>query len=89
MKTIYVDTQNRCHVADDGTMTAVQEVFFEDKCDAFIEGYCYEQGEGVTKIYPWKDYNILAAYQEQYEAMLPEMQDMRSALTELEVVPDE
>ena len=40
-------------------------------------------------IAPWKDYAILAAYQEQYEAMRAEMEDMQAALTIVGVTPDE
>lgn len=84
MKTIYLDSDFKCHVTDDGTMTAVETDVFDDKCTAFIEGYRYvPPGESWTRsdgtvfhgemIAPWKDYSLLAAAQAQYEAMLADM----------------
>lgn len=69
---------------------------FEGKCPAFIEGYRFiPQGESWTRedgrvfngemCVPFKDYAILKAYQDQYEAMLPEMEDMQNALNLLGV----
>lgn len=83
MRTIYIDADYKCHVANDGTMTAVETDFFDDKCTAFIEGYRFiPTGESWTRedgtvftgemVAPWKDYNILAAYQQQYEEMMAE-----------------
>ena len=100
MRTIYIDADFRCHTADDGAMTAVETDFFDGKCDAFVAGYRFvpdgevwarEDGEVFQgqMIAPWKDYAILAAYQEQYEQMLPEVEDMRQALELLGVSADE
>lgn len=83
MKTIYLDFEFKCHVTDDGTMTAVETDAFDGKCDAFIEGYRYiPEGQSWTRedgkvfhglmIAPHTDYSILAAYQQQYEAMMAE-----------------
>lgn len=75
MKKIYIDSDFRCHVTDDGTMTAVETSFFDGKCDTFIEGYRLKPaGENRTRseIAPWKDYDLLAAAQAQYEADLAE-----------------
>lgn len=80
MRTIYIDADCKCHVADDGTMTAVSTDFFDGKCDNFVEGYrlipeghSWNRPDGVVfhgeMIAPWKDIRILNAYQEQYEAM--------------------
>ena len=63
MRTIHIDSEHKCHVANDGTMVAVETDFFDGKCDAFVEGYCYENG----KIYPWKSYSELDAAQREYE----------------------
>lgn len=79
MKTIYIDPEFKCHVADDGTMAAVETDFFDGKCTAFIEGYRFvPAGESWTRedgkvftgemVAPWVDYNTLAAVQAQYEA---------------------
>lgn len=78
MKTIYFDSEFKCHIANDGTMTAVEIGFFNDKCDAFIEGYRFipadeswmrSDGE-VFKgemIAPWKDFAELDKAQREYE----------------------
>ena len=84
MKTIYYDPDFKCHVTDDGTMTAVETDFFDGKCDMFIEGYrfvpagqTWTRSDGVVfkgeMIAPWEDYHKLQAYQQQYETMMAEM----------------
>ena len=78
MRTIYLDSDFKCHVSDDGTMTAVQIDFFEGKCNTFIEGYRYvpkdenwKRFDGVVfqgeMIAPWKPYSELLSAQEEYE----------------------
>ena len=78
MKTIYLDSDYKCHVTDDGTRTAVEEKFFRDKCDGFIEGYrLVPAGKSWTRpdgtvfcgkmITPWKDYDEMDAAQRAYE----------------------
>ena len=84
--TIYIDNKNRCHLADDGTMTAVETDFFNGKCQTFVEGYKYDTKKRM--IAPWQDYTVLAAAQAQYEAMLAEQQDMQTALESLGVNPN-
>ena len=71
MRTIYVDSDFKCHVADDGTMTAVETNYFENKCDAYIEGYCYEDG----KFYPWQPHSELLGAQAQFERYDAELQE--------------
>ena len=72
---LYIDADFKCHVSNDGTMTAIETDYFDGKCDAFIEGFCYEdRGNGIA-IYPWKDYDELDAAQREYE---------REQLTDLE-----
>lgn len=84
MKTIYIDSEFKCHVNDDGTLTAVSTDFFDGKCSTFVEGYRFvpagerwTREDGVTftgeMVTPWKPYEILAAYQAQHEATLAEM----------------
>lgn len=79
MRTVYLDDEFKCHVTDDGTMTAVSTDFFDGKCDNFVEGYrlipgghCWCRPDGIVfhgeMIAPWKDCRILQACQEQYEA---------------------
>ena len=78
MKTIYIDSEFKCHVSNDGTMTAVETAFFDGKCDAYIEGYRFvPSGETWTRsdgavfhgvmVAPWKDYAELDAAQRSFE----------------------
>ena len=81
MMTIYIDSDYKCHVVNDGIMTEIQTNFFNGKCDAFIEGYRFvPNGESWTRydgvvfhgemIAPWKDYAELDATQREYERQL-------------------
>ena len=81
MRTIYLDSEFKCHVSDDGTMTAAETVFFDGKCDAFTEGYRFvPEGESWTRedgevfrgemIAPWKDFDELDEAQREYERRL-------------------
>ena len=88
--TVYRDKEYKCHVSNDGTMTAVETEAFDGKCAAYIEGFrlilrgeswmrpdgVVFQGEMKT---PWKDIRILRAYQEQYEAMAIDAQTVEKA----------
>lgn len=78
MKTIYLDSEFKCHITNDGTMTAVETSFFDGKCDAFVEGYRFiPNGETWTRedgkmfngemVSPWKDYAELDNTQRMYE----------------------
>jgi hypothetical protein len=91
---VYIDADFKCHVTDDGTMTAVESGFFDDKCEAFIEGYRYiPQGENWTRedgevfegemIAPWKDFAELDEAQRVYEQ--EQLRDALNALNELGV----
>lgn len=81
MKTIYIDSDFKCHLTNDGTMTAVETDCFDGKCDAFIEGHRFVPfGESWTRsdgvvfiglmISPWKDSAGLNFVQRQYEKEL-------------------
>ena len=81
MKTIYIDSEFKCHTSNDGTMTPVSTDFFDGKCDAFVEGYRFvPSSESWTRsdgavfhgemIAPWKDYSELDTAQRQYEKQL-------------------
>ena len=82
MKTVYVDSEFKCHTTNMyGTFREIKTDFFDGKCDTYIEGYRFvPDGESWTRedgktfqgemIAPWKDYNLLEAAQEQYEADL-------------------
>ena len=98
MKTIYLDSEFTCHASDTGSLQALETEVFDGKCDKYIEGYRFvPAGQIWTRddgtrfsglmLSPHKDYDILAAYQEQYEETLAQMQtletenaDMKSAL---------
>lgn len=99
MRTIYIDSDFKCQVTNDGTLTTVETDAFDGKCDAFIEGYRFvpagetwirEDGEVFAgeMVAPWRDYAMLEAYQAQYAQMLPEMEDMRQALETMGVTVD-
>ena len=80
MRTIYVDSDYRCHVTNDGTMTAVETDFFDGKCDTFVEGYCYDTRNGYVQIYPVKPFSELDATQREYERIL--LEEYEAALAE-------
>lgn len=78
MRTIYIDSDFKCHTSNDGTMTEIRTDFFDGKCDVFIEGYRFvpcddawvrDDGEVFCgeMIAPWKDYDGLDAAQRAYE----------------------
>lgn len=67
MKTIYVDSEYKCHVTNDGTMTAIETDSFDGKCDAYIEGCCYDTSKEYIQVYPWKSFAELDAAQRAYE----------------------
>lgn len=78
MRTIYVDSDFKCHVASADGMTAIETDFFDGKCDTFVEGYRFvPNGETWTRsdgvvflgemISPWKDYVELDNVQRKYE----------------------
>lgn len=71
MRTIYVDSDFKCHVTNDGAMVAVETDYFGDKCDAYIEGYCYDIEQGA--IYPWVSSDELDGIQQDYERELVAM----------------
>ncbi len=70
MRTIYYDSEFKCHTVNDGTMTAVETSFFDGKCDAFVEGYSYDTSKGYAQVYPWKPYAELDNAQREYERQL-------------------
>lgn len=82
MRTIFIDSNNKCHVTNDGTMTAVETDFFDGKCDAFVDGFCCEVGENGTAIYPWTNSEELEEVQRTYEHEL--LTEYESALAEIE-----
>ena len=95
MKTIYLDSEFRCHVTNDGTMSAVETDFFDGKCDEFVEGYrlvpegcMWTRADGEVfcgeMIVPWKPWNELDAAQREYEKNRAEMEDLKTTISELD-----
>ena len=98
MKTIYLDSEFMCHATDTGSLQAVETEVFDGKCDKYIEGYrfvpdgqTWTRNDGVQftgpMVSPHKNYDILAAYQEQYKedgAAVEQAQVLQSQLSELD-----
>lgn len=89
----YIDASYRLHTVDpDGILQEVEldittREYFKDKCQTFIEGYCYDTSKGYLQVYPWKPYSELDAAQRQYER--EQIRDMKNALATLGVTLDE
>lgn len=90
---IYIDSDFKCHITDDGTMLAVETDFFDGKCDAYIEGYRFvPAGEVWTRedgvvfagemVAPWKDWTELDAAKREYER--EQLAKYEQALSEIE-----
>ena len=104
MKTIYIDSDFKCHLSDDGTMTPVETDFFDYICDTMLEGYRFvPAGETWTRddgeifdgemIAPWKPWQELDAAQlayerDRYTALSEELADAKAALAILGVSLD-
>lgn len=98
--TVYLDKDFKCHVTDDGTMTAYETNFFDSKCTQFIEGYrLVPRGEAWVRedgkafeglmIAPWMDVKALDEAQRQYEQeelrrLKAENAEYEAALSEIE-----
>lgn len=76
---IYIDDEFKCHVTNpNGDYKEVETDFFNNKCNAFIEGYYFvpESKSGTCSdgvvfqakmVAPWKPYDELDAAQREYE----------------------
>lgn len=98
---IYIDSDFKCHVSDDGTMIAVETDAFDGKCGTYVEGYrfipagqTWTRADGVIfageMIAPWKPWAELDAAQreyerEQYQALAAQNAEYEAALSEIEV----
>ena len=90
MKTIFLDSEWKCHVTNNSSIKEIMETdFFDGKCDAYIEGYrfipageSWKREDGTVfqgeMIAPFKDYAELDAAQREYER--EQMADMENAL---------
>lgn len=93
MKTIYLDSDFKCHISGDDTMIAVETAAFDGKCDAYIEGYRFVPGgktwvreDGMEfsgeMVAPWKPWQVLEEAQREYERQL--VAEYEAALQEIE-----
>ena len=80
---IYIDTDFKCHLKNNGTMVEINVDYFNGKCDTFIEGYrfipsgqVWTRKDGVAfegeMAAPWKSYDELDQAQRKYEQELAE-----------------
>lgn len=78
MKTVYLDSDFKCSLRDDGATASVETDFFDGKCDAYIEGYrfipsgqTWSREDGAVfqgeMIAPWKPWQELDGAQREYE----------------------
>ena len=95
---IYLDSEFRCHSSDTGGLQVVETDVFDGKCNRYIEGYRYvPEGQTWTRddgvqftgpmVSPYKNYDILAAYQEQYQEdseAVDQAQVLQSQMAELD-----
>lgn len=90
---VYIDSNFKCHVAQQEGYTEVEVSFFDNKCDEFVEGYRFVPSgstwireDGVEfvgeMVSPWKDYNELAMAQLAY--LTAQNSQYESALSEIE-----
>lgn len=78
MKTIYIDSEFKCHVTSGKGLTLVETDAFDNKCNTYIEGYrfipagqTWTRADGVIfsgeMMAPWKPWDELDAAQREYE----------------------
>lgn len=100
MKTIYLDSDFKCHISASDGRTQVETDAFNGKCDTYIEGYRFvpdgqtwarEDGAVFTgeMIAPWKPWAELDAAQreyerEQYKTVTAQNVEYEAALSEIE-----
>ena len=75
---VYIDSDYKCHVAPIAGARSIDDTFFDNKCDAYIEGYRFvPSGETWTRedgevfegcmVAPWMDWATLDTAQREYE----------------------
>ena len=91
---VYVDSDYRCYTTNkSGLFREFDVSFFDDKCNAFIEGYRYiPEGQTWTRpdgkvfcgemVTPWKPYTELDTAQREYEKQI--IQDQAATIAELD-----
>lgn len=87
---IYIDSDCKCYVSNNGTMREFDVPFFDGKCSTFIEGYRYvPNGESWTRADGEVFKGVMIAphtsYDQLYKAQLEyEIEQYKAALTEIE-----
>lgn len=100
MRTIYIDTDYKCHVSPGEGLTPIETEAFDGKGPAYIEGYrLVPDGEAWTRsdgvefqgemLAPWKSWNELDEAQrewerEQYQTLAAENAAMTAQLAALD-----
>lgn len=83
---IYLDSDFKCHLSDDGTRKVIETNAFDNRCKEFIEGYRFvpsgetwtrEDGEVFTgeMISPLRDYTTLDEIQSAVNRVQEELDD--------------
>nr|DAM36763.1 MAG TPA: hypothetical protein [Caudoviricetes sp.] len=101
MKTIYIDSEFKCHVTSGEDLTPIETDAFDDKCNIYIQGYRFiPAGQTWTRsdgtvfagemIAPWKSWDELDTAQreyerEQYQTVAAQNTEYEAALSEIEV----
>lgn len=89
---IYIDRDFKCHAESASGRTAVETDAFDGKCRQYIEGYRFvPSGQSWTRedgqvfhgemIAPWRDYVILAEFQDLYEEEQAKQAETQEALS--------
>ena len=100
MRTIYIDSEFKCHVSPGSGDTSIETDAFDGKCDTYVEGYrfipagqTWTRADGVVftgeMIAPWKPWADLDAVQrayvrEQYQDLAAQNTEYEAALSEIE-----
>lgn len=101
MKTIYIDSEFKCHTSAAEGLTAIETDVFDGKSNTYIEGYrfipagqTWTRADGVVftgeMIAPWKSWDELDTAQreyerEQYQTVAAQNTEYEAALSEIEV----
>lgn len=97
---IFIDSDCKCHLSDDGTRRAFDVPFFDGKCAEFVEGYRFvPSGETWTRkdgqtfkgemMAPCRDYSQISEIQTAVDRAQAQVQqtinEYEQALSEIEI----
>ncbi len=96
---IYIDSEYKCHISNDGTRRAIETEAFNGKCEEYVEGYRFvPAGEVWTRedgevfhgemITPWRDYAELVLCQSIYDRLLAQQAGMLAEMEQLKAQND-